>query len=50
MSDETFTSGGNSHKITMYPAPADGKKHANADVDSRKKATEWILKHLPPTN
>jgi dienelactone hydrolase len=28
MSDETFTSGGNSHKITMYPAPADGKKHA----------------------
>src|SRR3954447_26537547 len=27
MSDETFSSGGNPHKITIYPAPADGKKH-----------------------
>jgi dienelactone hydrolase len=28
MSNETFTSGGNSHKIMIYPVPADGKKHA----------------------
>ena len=28
MSNETFTSGGNSYKITIYPAPADGKKYA----------------------
>jgi dienelactone hydrolase len=28
MSDEIFTSGGKPHKIVMYPAPADSKKHA----------------------
>jgi dienelactone hydrolase len=28
MSDTTFTSGGKSRKITMYPPPADGKKHS----------------------
>jgi dienelactone hydrolase len=27
MSSETFISGGNTHKITIYPAPADGKKY-----------------------
>jgi len=40
MSDETFTSNGNTHKITMYPAPADGKStqiilvlHGNAGLN-----------------
>lgn len=28
MSGETFTSGGKPHKITIYPPPADGKKHS----------------------
>jgi dienelactone hydrolase len=28
MSDDTFTSRGTQHKITIYPAPADGKTHA----------------------
>ena len=27
MSTETFTSAGNTYKITVYPAPPDGKKH-----------------------
>jgi dienelactone hydrolase len=27
MADETFLSGGTLYKITIYPAPADGKKH-----------------------
>jgi dienelactone hydrolase len=27
MSDETFTSGPNSYKVAVYPAPVDGKKH-----------------------
>ncbi len=27
MSSETFTSGGNTYKITVYPAPSDGKKY-----------------------
>jgi carboxymethylenebutenolidase len=27
MSSETFTSGSNTHKITVYPAPADGEKY-----------------------
>jgi carboxymethylenebutenolidase len=27
MSSETFTSGGNTYKITIYPAPPDGKKY-----------------------
>lgn len=28
MSDETFTSGGKPHKVTIYPPPVDGKKHS----------------------
>ena len=28
MADENFTSGGNAYRMTTYPAPADGKKHA----------------------
>jgi len=27
MGNDTFTSGGNSHQMTVYPAPADGKEH-----------------------
>ena len=27
MSEETFVSGSNSYKITVYPAPVEGKKH-----------------------
>ncbi len=27
MSNDTFTSGGNSYNMTVYPAPADGKTH-----------------------
>lgn len=27
MSSETFISGGNTYKITVYPAPPDGKKY-----------------------
>ncbi len=27
MSNDTFTSGGNSYEMTVHPAPADGKKH-----------------------
>jgi dienelactone hydrolase len=27
MSNDTFASGSNLHKMTIYPAPADGKKH-----------------------
>jgi carboxymethylenebutenolidase len=28
VSDETFSSGGSPYKMTVYPAPADGKKHS----------------------
>ena len=32
-------------KLKCHPFIPNGA----ADVDSRKKATEWVLKHLPPT-
>lgn len=98
MNAETFRSGGHSYEITVYPAPANGKRypvviffHGNwglalpfgsqiqdfakaveaegyltavpkfyppvhhafrhaghADVDSRKHATDWLLKYMQP--